>query len=115
MTDNRWEQVRRLFDAAIALPPEQQDAMLSGLDVSLREEVAALLASHEADRLELFVLVCEAVQHAHQRGIIHRDVKPSNVLVAIHDDKPIPKLIDFGVAKATSQRLTEKTVYTELG
>jgi len=67
------------------------------------------------ERLELFIPVCEAVQHAHQKGIIHRDIKPSNVLVALIDDKPIPKVIDFGVAKATNQRLTERTVYTEQG
>ena len=66
-------------------------------------------------RLELFLQVCEGVQHAHQKGIIHRDLKPSNVLVAVQDDKPVPKIIDFGVAKATAQRLTERTVYTELG
>ena len=67
------------------------------------------------DRLELFVPVCQAIQHAHQKGIIHRDLKPSNVLVALYDGKPIPKVIDFGVAKATNQRLTEKTMFTEIG
>src|SRR5262249_20919440 len=61
------------------------------------------------ERLELFVPVCQAIQHAHQKGIIHRDIKPSNVLVALYDDKPVPKVIDFGVAKAASQKLTEKT------
>jgi len=68
-----------------------------------------------APRLELFARVCEGVQHAHQKGIIHRDLKPSNVLVAMQDGKPVPKIIDFGVAKATAQRLTEKTMFTELG
>ena len=66
-------------------------------------------------RLELFVGVCQAVQHAHQKGIIHRDLKPSNVLVAEYDGKPLPKVIDFGVAKATGPRLTENTLFTELG
>jgi serine/threonine protein kinase/tetratricopeptide (TPR) repeat protein len=67
------------------------------------------------ERLDLFTDICEAVQHAHQKGIIHRDIKPSNILVTIQNDRPVPKIIDFGVAKATSQRLTERTVFTELG
>jgi WD40 repeat protein/Flp pilus assembly protein TadD len=66
-------------------------------------------------RLELFVLVCQAVQHAHQKGIIHRDLKPSNVLVALYDDSPVPKVIDFGVAKATGTQLSEKTLHTGFG
>jgi serine/threonine protein kinase/WD40 repeat protein len=64
------------------------------------------------ERLELFIQVCHAVQHAHQKGIIHRDIKPSNVLVTLVDGRPVPKVIDFGVAKATSQPLTEKTLFT---
>ena len=67
------------------------------------------------ERLELFIPVCQAVQHAHQKGIIHRDIKPSNVLVASYDGKPVPKVIDFGVAKATGQQLTERTLFTGLG
>jgi len=67
------------------------------------------------ERLRLFLHVCEAVQHAHQKGIIHRDIKPSNILVSIEGNKAIPKVIDFGVARAVSQQLTEKTFYTEQG
>ncbi len=66
-------------------------------------------------RLDLFIRVCEGVQHAHQKGIIHRDIKASNILVMIQDDRSVPKIIDFGVAKAIAQRLTEKSVFTELG
>jgi tetratricopeptide (TPR) repeat protein/serine/threonine protein kinase len=66
-------------------------------------------------RLELFLPVCQAVQHAHQKGIIHRDLKPSNVLVALYDGKPVPKVIDFGVAKAAGQSLTDKTLVTGFG
>ena len=69
---------------------------------------------HHRQRLELFVPVCNAIQHAHQKGIIHRDIKPSNVLVALYDDRPVPKVIDFGIAKATEGRLTDNTVYTQL-
>jgi WD40 repeat protein len=67
------------------------------------------------DRLGLFAQVCAAVQHAHQKGVIHRDIKPSNVLVAPYDGVPVPKVIDFGVAKAAGQPLTEKTLFTGLG
>jgi serine/threonine protein kinase len=66
-------------------------------------------------RLELFVPVCQAIQHAHQKGILHRDIKPSNVLVASYDGRPVPKVIDFGVAKATGQKLTERTLFTGFG
>ena len=64
------------------------------------------------ERLKLFMQVCQAVQHAHQKGIIHRDLKPSNILVTVNDGVPVPKVIDFGIAKATEQRLTDKTVFT---
>ncbi|MEA3211602.1 MAG: hypothetical protein QOE70_4659 [Chthoniobacter sp.] len=66
------------------------------------------------DRLQLFIAICQAVQHAHQKGIIHRDLKPSNILVSLHDGVPIPKVIDFGVAKAIQTRLTERTLFTRL-
>jgi serine/threonine protein kinase len=67
------------------------------------------------ERLELFVPVCKAIQHAHQKGIIHRDIKPSNVLVAPYDGRPVVKVIDFGIAKAAGQQLTERTLFTEFG
>jgi serine/threonine protein kinase len=66
------------------------------------------------ERLDLFIKVCQAIQHAHQKGIIHRDIKPSNILVTLHDGVPAPKVIDFGIAKATEGRLTDATVYTQL-
>src|SRR4051812_4210080 len=66
-------------------------------------------------RLELFVPVCQAIQHAYQKGIIHRDIKPSNVMITLYDGRPVPKVIDFGVAKATEQRLTERTLFTQYG
>ena len=64
------------------------------------------------ERLKLFVSVCQAVQHAHQKGIIHRDLKPSNIMVTLYDGVPVPKIIDFGIAKALHQPLTEKSVFT---
>jgi serine/threonine protein kinase/Tfp pilus assembly protein PilF len=67
------------------------------------------------DRLKLFIPICHAVHHAHQKGVIHRDLKPSNVLVAMYDGQPVPKVIDFGVAKALGQKLTDKTMFTEFG
>ena len=66
------------------------------------------------ERLNMFVQICHAIQHAHQKGVIHRDIKPSNILVSMQDGKPAPKVIDFGIAKATEQRLTEKTLFTAL-
>jgi serine/threonine protein kinase len=67
------------------------------------------------ERLQLFISVCQAIQHAHQKGVIHRDIKPSNVLVATYDGKPVPKVIDFGIAKATAQEATEATMFTQFG
>jgi WD40 repeat protein/tetratricopeptide (TPR) repeat protein len=67
------------------------------------------------ERLELFIPVCHAIQHAHQKGVIHRDIKPSNILVSLYDGRPVPKVIDFGVAKAIQQRLTDKTMFTQFG
>src|SRR2546430_1921015 len=65
-----------------------------------------------ADRLKLFTQVCQAIQHAHQKGLIHRDIKPSNILVTVNDGVPVPKIIDFGIAKATAGPLTDKTLFT---
>lgn len=67
------------------------------------------------ERLELFIQTCEGVQHAHQKGIIHRDLKPSNILVTVQDDRAVPKIIDFGIAKATTQSLIDRTLYTSFG
>jgi tetratricopeptide (TPR) repeat protein/predicted Ser/Thr protein kinase len=68
-----------------------------------------------SERLELFIPICQAVQHAHQKGVIHRDLKPSNVLVTVQDGRAVPKIIDFGIAKAVDHRLTERTLFTEQG
>jgi non-specific serine/threonine protein kinase/serine/threonine-protein kinase len=67
------------------------------------------------ERLELFEQVCEGVQHAHEKAVLHRDIKPTNILVTEVNGKPLPKIIDFGVAKATTRKLTEETLHTELG
>jgi serine/threonine protein kinase len=67
------------------------------------------------ERLELFVPVCQAIQHAHQKGIIHRDIKPSNVMVTLYDGRPVPKVIDFGVAKATEQKPSDRALFTQCG
>jgi serine/threonine protein kinase/tetratricopeptide (TPR) repeat protein len=67
------------------------------------------------ERVELFIPVCQAVQHAHQKGIVHRDLKPTNILVAMHEGKPIPKVIDFGIAKATNYSISQQTLFTKVG
>ncbi|MDB5172948.1 MAG: pknB 2, partial [Phycisphaerales bacterium] len=67
------------------------------------------------ERLELIIPVCQAVQHAHQKGVIHRDLKPTNILVTMVDGKPVPKVIDFGIAKATGRELTARTLFTHAG
>ncbi len=106
--------VARVYDAGLAP---------SGRPYFVMEYVKGIPATEHCDkyrltipeRLHLFLHVCEAIQHAHQKGIIHRDLKPSNILVTIQDTEAIPKVIDFGVARAVSQPLTEHTLYTEQG
>ena len=106
--------VARVYDAGLAP---------SGRPYFVMEYVKGIAVTDHCDRyrltieerLRLFLHVCEAIQHAHQKGIIHRDLKPSNILVVIQDQEMIPKVIDFGVARAISQPLTERTLYTEQG
>jgi serine/threonine protein kinase len=86
--------------------------LIKGLPITKYCDQEQLTLRH---RLQLFLPVCQAVQHAHQKGIIHRDLKPTNVLVGLYDSRPVPKVIDFGVAKATTQKLIEKTMFTEVG
>jgi serine/threonine protein kinase len=108
------DHIAKVFDAGVAV---------SGRSFFVMEMVAGVPITEYCDqnhlttseRLELFVTVCQAIQHAHQKGIIHRDIKPSNVLVTLQNGKPVPKVIDFGVAKATGQRLTEKSLFTAYG
>jgi tetratricopeptide (TPR) repeat protein len=120
--------IAKVFDAGIADLPsplggEGPGVRGAGLPYFAMELVKGLPLTKYCDdaklspreRLELFIPVCQAVQHAHQKGIIHRDLKPSNILVGLYDGRPVPKVIDFGVAKATGPRLTEQSVYTEVG
>jgi serine/threonine protein kinase len=103
--------IARVFDAGSTETGRPYFVMELVRGVSITEycDMNKLDAS---ERLELFVPVCHAVQHAHQKGIIHRDIKPSNIMVTLHDGIPVPKVIDFGIAKATNQRLTERTIFT---
>jgi len=84
----------------------------TGRPYFVMELVRGIRITDYCDQNNLFIQVCHAIQHAHQKGIIHRDIKPSNILVALHDGAPVPKVIDFGIAKATQQRLTDKTLVT---
>jgi serine/threonine protein kinase/Tfp pilus assembly protein PilF len=106
--------IAKVFDAGFTENNRPYFAMeyVKGVPISEHCETYKLSIS---ERLKLIIQVCEGVQHAHQKAIIHRDLKPSNVLITIQDNLAIPKIIDFGVAKATAQRLTEQTVYTEIG
>jgi eukaryotic-like serine/threonine-protein kinase len=106
--------IAKVFDAGAT--PEGRPYF--AMEYARGEAITAYATRHRLtvpDRLNLFLQVCEGVQHAHQKGIIHRDLKPSNVLVVLRDDRPFVKVIDFGVAKATTQSLTERTLHTELG
>ncbi len=106
--------IARVLDAGVAATGRPYFAMelVHGIPITKYCDQEALSLE---DRLRLFISVCRAVQHAHQKGIIHRDLKPSNVIVGLYDGQPIPKVIDFGVAKATGQRLIEQTMFTEVG
>jgi eukaryotic-like serine/threonine-protein kinase len=106
--------IARVFDAgstATGLPYFVME-LVKGVPITEYCDEARLTPR---ERIELLVAVCQAIQHAHQKGIIHRDIKPSNVLVPLYDGRPVPKVIDFGLAKATDQRLTERTLFTRFG
>jgi serine/threonine protein kinase len=106
--------IAKVFDAGLTADGRPFFAMELVIGVPITEYCDAnRLTTHQ--RLELFIPVCQAIQHAHQKGVIHRDIKPSNVLIALYDGKAVPKVIDFGLAKATGQALTEQTLSTALG
>jgi serine/threonine protein kinase/tetratricopeptide (TPR) repeat protein len=112
--------IAKIFDGGVADSPPGAAGGLGGRPYFVMELVRGLpITAHcdelklgIRDRLSLFRQVCQAVQHAHQKGVIHRDLKPSNVIVAMHDTTPVVKVIDFGVAKAIEQQLTDHTLYT---
>src|SRR5262245_5795502 len=104
--------IARVFDAGVTATGRPFFVMELVRGVAITRYCDENRLSPEA-RLRLFITVCQAVQHAHQKGVIHRDLKPSNILVTLHDSVPVPKIIDFGIAKATSARLTEKTLFTQ--
>ena len=106
--------IARVFDAG-ATPQGRPYFVMEYIPGVPIQEYCDTHRLNTRERLELFLQVCEGVQHAHQKGIIHRDLKASNVLVGIQDDRPVPKIIDFGVAKATARPLTDQAVFTEFG
>ena len=106
--------IARVFDAGST--PEGRPYF--AMEYVRGEQITAYCDRHRLtthQRLELFLQVCDGVQHAHQKAIIHRDLKPSNILVTLQDDHPVPKIIDFGLAKATTPHLTDRSLFTELG
>ncbi len=106
--------IAKVFDAGMTTDGRPFFAMelVNGLPLNKFCDEARL---NPRERLELFVTICQAVQHAHQKGIVHRDLKPANILVTIVDGKPVPKVIDFGVAKATGGKLTDESISTLFG
>jgi serine/threonine protein kinase len=106
--------IARVFDAGASHQGQPYFVMeyVSGVPIT---EYCDKNRLSNRERMELFLQVCQAVQHAHQKGVIHRDIKPSNVLVGERDGQPFPQVIDFGIAKATDQRLAEYTAFTEFG
>ena len=106
--------IAQVFDAGISDTGRPYFVMeyVNGISITEYSDQNRL---SNTERMELFMSVCRAIQHAHQKGVIHRDIKPSNVLVSIQDGKPTPKVIDFGVAKATNQSLAVQTFFTEQG
>ncbi len=106
--------IARVFDAGAT--PQGRPYFV--MEYVRGESITTYAARHKLsirERTNLFIQICEGMQHAHQKGIIHRDLKPSNILVTIRDDRAVPKIIDFGLAKAMTQSLTERTLHTELG
>jgi serine/threonine protein kinase len=106
--------VARVFDAGATSEGRPYFVMELVRGIRITEYCAQSRLSIQ-ERLSLFIQVCQAIQHAHQKGIIHRDIKPSNVLVTMHDGSPVAKVIDFGIAKATQGRLIDQTLHTEVG
>src|SRR5437764_345618 len=104
-------------DSTVPLPgnTEPPVRLRPSLDPQRDDNVARPAARPAAPRLELFVPACHAGQPSHQKGVIHRDLKPGNILVTMFDGKPVPKVIDFGIAKATSFALTDLTLFTQVG
>ena len=103
--------IAQVFDAGVT----PQGRPFFAMEYVRGEAITSYCDRHKLstrERIDLFLHVCDGVQHAHQKGIIHRDLKPSNILVTVLDDRAVPKIIDFGVAKATTQHLTERTLYS---